>query len=247
MAFDEVAATYDATFGLSPSGRLFRFRVAERLMSALRPRSQVLDIGCGTGEDALWLARQGHVVRGIDASPAMIAAATAKVLGTKSAATFECRSLESLKAEGRRFDAVLSDFGVLNCVPLDTWTEIVPGLLARDGRGCVVVMGDRPLPEALRFGAPKRPRGLGAPVRVGTSTVPTFYEPVSAVVASLSTRARVTHVEALGCLVPGPTYADFPRRHPLATGLLAMGESVFRGAPFFRSRGDHTLFEFTPL
>lgn len=246
MAFDEVAATYDATFGLSPSGRLFRFRVAERLMSALKPQSQVLDIGCGTGEDALWLARLGYVVHGIDASPAMVGAAAAKALRNGSAATFECRSLESLKAEGLRFDAVMSNFGALNCVPLDTWTDIVPGLLARDGRGFVVLMGERPLPETFRFGGPRRPRGPGAPVRVGTSTVTTFYEPVSAVVASLSTRARVAHVEALGCLVPGPTYASFPRRHPLAAGLLAMGESLLRRAPFFRSRGDHTLFEFTP-
>ena len=47
-------------------------------------------------------------------------------------------------------------------------------------------------------------------------------------------------------LIPGPGYADFPRRHPLVTGILAMGESVLRQAPLFRGWGDHTLFEFTP-
>lgn len=246
MAFDEVAATYDSTFGLSPTGRLFRFRVAERMMAWLKPRSRVLDLGCGTGEDALWLAGQGHVVHGIDASPAMVATAAEKALGTGSTATFECRSLESLRASDLRFDAVLSNFGALNCVPLDTWTGIVPGLLARDGRGFVVLMGDRPLPEAFRFGTPRTQRRPGAPVRVGTGAVTTHYEAVSAVVASFSSRVRVARVEALGCLVPGPNYAEFPRRHPLATGLLAMGESVLRRAPFFRGRGDHTLFEFTP-
>lgn len=245
MAFDQVAATYDATFGLSPTGRFFRFRLAERMMASLKPGSQVLDIGCGTGEDALFMAGQGHAVHGIDSSPAMVAAAAAKASLIRSAATFECRSLESLKPSAARFDAVFSNFGALNCVPLDLWTDIVPNLLAPDGRGYVVLMGDRPLPEAFRSGASKRPRGPGAAVAVGTGTVTTFYEPVSAVVASLSTRARVAHVEALGCLVPGPTYADFPRRHPLVTGLLAIGESVLRRAPFFRERGDHTLFEFT--
>jgi len=246
LAFDAVAPTYDATFGLSPTGRLFRFRVAERMMAWLKPRSRVLDLGCGTGEDALWLAGQGHVVHGIDASPAMVATAAAKALGTGSAATFECRSLESLKASEFRFDAVLSNFGALNCVPLDTWPGILSGLLARNGRGFVALMGARPLPEAFRFGTAKTPRRSGAPVSVGTDAVTTHYEPVAAVVAALSTPARVERVEALGCLVPGPTYADFPRRHPLATGFLAVGESVLRGAPFFRHRGDHTLFEFTP-
>ena len=81
---------------------------------------------------------------------------------------------------------------------------------------------------------------------MGTGVVTTYYEPVSAVIASLSTRARVARAEALGCLIPGPGYADFPRRHPLVTGILAMGESVLRQAPLFRGWGDHTLFEFTP-
>jgi SAM-dependent methyltransferase len=246
LAFDEVAPTYDASFGLSPTGRLFRFRVAERLMATVKPRSRVLDLGCGTGEDALWLAGLGYVVHGIDVSPAMVAVAVAKASRTSSAATFECRSLESLQACELRFDAVLSNLGALNCVPLETWTGIVPGLLARDGRGFVVLMGDRPLPEAFRSGPPKTPRGPGAPVSVGNGVVTTYYAPVSAVVASLSIRARVAHVEALGCLVPGPTYAGFPRRHPLVTGLLAVGESVLRSTPFLRGRGDHTLFEFTP-
>lgn len=246
MAFDEVAATYDATFGLSPSGRLFRFRVAERMMAMLKPRSQVLDIGCGTGEDALWFAGQGHVAHGIDASPTMVAAASAKAARTGSAATFECRSLESLRTESHRFDAVLSNFGALNCVPLAEWTGVVSDLLAPGGRGFVVLMGDRPLPEAFRSGSSSTRRRLGAPVRVGAGVVTTFYEPVSAVIASLSTRARVERVEALGCLIPGPGYTDFPRRHPLVTGLLAMGEGIVRRAPHFRDRGDHTLFEFTP-
>jgi len=58
--FDSLAASYDRGFGLSPAGRLFRFRVAERVMSAAPPGARVLDIGCGTGEDAIWLAAQGY-------------------------------------------------------------------------------------------------------------------------------------------------------------------------------------------
>lgn len=215
-------------------------------MATLKPGSHVLDIGCGTGEDALWLAGQGHVVRGMDSSAAMVDIASAKAARTGSPATFECRSVESLRTESLRFDAVLSNFGALNCVPLTEWTGIVPGLLRSGGRGFVVLMGQRPLPATLRGGAPSRPRGSGVEVRVGTGVVTTYYEPVSAVIASLSTRARVARAEALGCLIPGPGYADFPRRHPLVTGILAMGESVLRQAPLFRGWGDHTLFEFTP-
>src|SRR5215470_7055505 len=41
-------------------------------------RGQILDAGCGTGENALYLASRGHQVVGIDAAPTAIARATHK-------------------------------------------------------------------------------------------------------------------------------------------------------------------------
>lgn len=41
---------------------------------------RVLDVGCGTGETALFLAERGHEVTGIDAVPAAIEAARAKAM-----------------------------------------------------------------------------------------------------------------------------------------------------------------------
>jgi SAM-dependent methyltransferase len=41
-------------------------------------RGQVLDAGCGSGENALYLASRGHSVVGIDAAPSAIARATRK-------------------------------------------------------------------------------------------------------------------------------------------------------------------------
>lgn len=244
MTFDSLAATYDATFGASPAGRLFRFRLAERVRTEAPPPARVLDIGCGTGEDGLWLAAQGYVVHGIDESPRMIEVAKSKAAQLGSKATFECESLQSLSATAAAFDVVISNFGVLNCVPLAAWTEIVPRLLTPSGRAFVVLMGRRPLPEGVRRGFGEADRGQAAKVRVGPSSVSVQYESAGAVRAALARTATVDSVEALGCLVPGPGYAGFARRHPLALGALAMGESVVRIAPFFRDRGDHIRFEF---
>jgi 2-polyprenyl-3-methyl-5-hydroxy-6-metoxy-1,4-benzoquinol methylase len=41
----------------------------------------VLDIGCGTGENALFLASQGHTISGIDCSPIAIKSAQSKAEG----------------------------------------------------------------------------------------------------------------------------------------------------------------------
>jgi len=39
------------------------------------PRGTVLEVGCGTGTNACWLAREGYVVTGVDLSPTAIRAA----------------------------------------------------------------------------------------------------------------------------------------------------------------------------
>ena len=244
MNFDSFAASYDTTFGLSPTGRLFRFRIAERVMSEAPRGARVLDIGCGTGEDAVWLSAQGYAVHGIDESPKMIEAAKAKAKQHGSTATFECRTVQSLSQEPLRFAAVISNFGALNCVPLAAWAGIVPGLLTPPGRAFVVLMGRKPLPEGVRRGFGAADRGATAEARIGPSSVVVHYESVKAAMRALAPSATVTRVEALGCLVPGPGYEGFARRHPIVVGLLAMAESVVRQAPFFKGRGDHTLFEF---
>lgn len=213
-------------------------------MERARPRGTVLDVGCGTGEDAVWLAAQGFSVVGIDGSPKMIAEAAAKGIRFGSSAAFECRALEDFVASGRRFDTIVSNFGALNCVPLGIWAEALPRLMNPSGRAFVSLMGPRPLPERLRGERNASARTPGAEVRVGDGLVRVHYEPMSAVLRALSTSAVVEHVEALGCLVPGPGYVGFARRRPIAMGILSAGEALLRSAPFFRDRGDHTLFEF---
>jgi SAM-dependent methyltransferase len=75
---------------------------------------RLLDLGCGTGNHALPLARRGHSVVGIDLSPSMLAQARAK----SSAAPPTCRvvfqqgDIRELDL-GQRFDGVLMMFTVL--------------------------------------------------------------------------------------------------------------------------------------
>ena len=69
-AFDELAQAYDSTFSGSVLGRLLRERVWWRLDSAFGAGQRVLDVGCGTGEDAMHLASRGVHVVATDASSA---------------------------------------------------------------------------------------------------------------------------------------------------------------------------------
>lgn len=119
--FDELAGAYDATFSEAPIGRTLRQLVWVRLERAFAPPCRILELGCGTGEDALHLARGGCDVVAIDSSVNMIEVARRKVLrdGRASRVEFHCRPMEQLETAlrgGPRFDGVLSNFGAINCV-----------------------------------------------------------------------------------------------------------------------------------
>src|SRR3954447_11979042 len=57
--FDAVADSYDAQFTHTTIGALMREVVWRRLGARFAAGSRVLEMNCGTGEDALWMARRG--------------------------------------------------------------------------------------------------------------------------------------------------------------------------------------------
>ncbi len=70
-------------------------------------RGSVLEVGCGTGENALFLAASGHEVWGIDSAPTAIEKAKAKALERGLDATFRVLDALNLQMLGRVFDTVI--------------------------------------------------------------------------------------------------------------------------------------------
>jgi ubiquinone/menaquinone biosynthesis C-methylase UbiE len=67
----------------------------------------VLDVGCGTGEHALYLAQHGHEVWGIDSSPTAIQKAREKAAARGLPVTFQVADALQLQALGTTFETVL--------------------------------------------------------------------------------------------------------------------------------------------
>ncbi len=152
-AFDELAPGYDAAFTESAIGKTLRALVRSRLEQVFEAPKRVLELGCGTGEDALCLARRGVEVVAVDASPQMIQVARQKARannpslrghGEAARVEFHCLPMEHLAPtlDGQAFDGVLSNFGAVNCVSnLPALVADVAGRL-RPGAPLVwVVMG----------------------------------------------------------------------------------------------------------
>jgi len=84
--FDAAAADYDRHFTDTPLGGYLRRAVWRRLDACFARGDRVLELGCGTGEDALHLARRGVRVVATDAAAAMVETARRKLAAGGAAA-----------------------------------------------------------------------------------------------------------------------------------------------------------------
>lgn len=154
-AFDSFAAGYDRDFARTGPGRMLREAVWGHLSPHLTPGMRVLDLGCGTGEDALFLAGSGCEVTAVDASPAMLDRTWTKAMQEGVGDRIETRLFDlnaPQELEGP-FDLVLSDFGALNCVvDLGPLAEFLRQIVKPGGALAAVVMGRFCALETLWYG-----------------------------------------------------------------------------------------------
>jgi len=98
---------------------------------------RVLDVGCGTGENALHLASRGHPVVGVDGAPAAIERAQHKATRRDLSVQFVVADVFELGTLGQQFDTVL-DSAFLH-IPGNTaarrrvYTEQLATVLAPNG------------------------------------------------------------------------------------------------------------------
>jgi SAM-dependent methyltransferase len=69
------------------------------------PVGRALDVGCGTGTNAIWLAQRGYTVLGVDIAPLAIERARAKLQGN-IACRFETLDFLAARPEGEPFQLV---------------------------------------------------------------------------------------------------------------------------------------------
>ncbi|WP_153797734.1 class I SAM-dependent DNA methyltransferase [Foetidibacter luteolus] len=159
--FDIMAGTYDSDFTATRIGKLQRDKVWKLLLPVLNRYQKplnILELNCGTGEDAVRLAALGHYVCATDASAAMIEQARQKASGQNIQGGLELQvcSFANISAAfaNRHFDLVLSNFGGLNCIDDKEMQVLCNSLSTLTTNGAVlvfVVMGRFCLWEMLYY------------------------------------------------------------------------------------------------
>lgn len=251
-AFDAIAGAYDRTFTSVTIPALMRQAVWRRADVAFRPGSMVLEMNCGTGEDAVHLAARGVRVLATDTSAEMVRVAAEKVAAGGVSDRVEISQLawEDLDSLGEAcFDGALSDFGGLNCV-LDL-PSVAAALARRLRPGSPVllcVMGPIAVWEWIWFGA--RLEFSKAVRRLRRDPhwrgVPLLYPSPYSLSRAFSGGFRVKRVSALGLLLP-PCLESMAPRWPRVIAALNRCERLCEAMPPLAWISDHYLLELERL
>lgn len=255
LAFNTMAKDYDDHFTRSLIGRSQRNAVWSILTQTFRSGDHVLELNCGTGEDAFFLSRNGVSVTACDASNRMIEVAQKRHIAETLSAPIRFHLLPTerlldLQSEAQ-FDGVFSNFSGLNCVQdlhrtaEDLATLVKPGasfLLCMSTRFCVSEILWFLLHGNLRK-AFRRCSGHTT-AKVGEFTIDVYYPSVRKIRKLFSPHFVMRSCTGIGITVP-PSYVESSiRRFPKLLVLLQSIDKVISKLPWFRVIGDHMLLHF---
>lgn len=255
--FDALAETYDEVFTNSWIGRAQRASVWQELEKTFRPGQRVLELNCGTGVDAAFLAGRGTEVVACDPSSAMLRVARRRAAASalRAPVTFHLLSSEEIATlQGQApFDGAFSNFAGLNCV--EDLARIARDLarLLNPGAPSLACLAGSFVPWEmvwyLRRGSVRKAfrrfaRGR-VQVRIAENiTVHCRYPSVREIARCFAPYFRLAWWKGVGIAVPPTYYESFVRRHPKFFDALRKVEPRLSRLPLIRGCADHVLISF---
>lgn len=247
-AFNEVAQTYDSTFTNTPVGTAQRDQVYAYLSTVLSTSQACLEINCGTGEDAQWMAPRVKSLLATDVSSSMV-----KVAKTKKKMEnthFQVLDFLNLHQLTTTFDVVFSNFGGLNCLPPEKWSQFVNGLhqvTSPKAHFIAVIMGKNCWWEKFYFSLKfdfsnaKRRKKEVVSANLNPNSVATYYYSPAEIARFLGADWKVQKVQPIGFLVP-PSYLNpFFENKQKMLSVLQQIDTKLAAVPGLANSADHYL------
>jgi ubiquinone/menaquinone biosynthesis C-methylase UbiE len=255
VAFDHIAHDYDQIFTDSLIGRAQRNAVWEVLIKSFQKNENVLELNCGTGEDAIFLADTGVSVFACDASPQMIERAEQRFHNIVPRVPVVFYELPTERIgelhPDTQFDGAFSNFSGLNCIAdLEAVASSLAKLIKPGGRLVFCFSTRFCLVEMLYFlvrgqwqKAARRWNG-STRVTLGNAQFRVYYPTIRRIRRAFAPEFCLYDLKGIGVTIP-PSYLEgWARRHPGVFRLLCRLEGLFAGLPLVRATGDHVLLCF---
>jgi ubiquinone/menaquinone biosynthesis C-methylase UbiE len=221
--FDHIAPTYDTVFSRSAIGQLQRkqvWRYLEKVTPELNGL-EILELNCGTGEDAVLFSEKGFNIVATDVSEEMLKITTQKAnqFSMQSKISSQYLDLDSFDETvfTKKFDLIFSNFGGLNCINPESLKKLlrrIPTILRPGGRFIGVVMPRFCLWETcyllLKFRPVKAFRRLTSKevlVDLQGTPLKTWYYNPSQVKSWSRDKFRVVATRPIGLALP-PSYLE---------------------------------------
>ena len=257
-AFNKAATDYDVSFTNTAIGSMQRKRVWSYLENILKNRkAEVLEINCGTGEDALWLAQKCYSVTATDAAGDMITVAESKriIAGIKNV---QFKTLDFFKLrktlQPQQFDFIFSDFGGLNCVnepELEHLSKDFAKLLYPAGKLVMVVMGKYCLWETLYFFAKfkftkalRRWDNKGVHTKIEDEEFETWFYSVRSLNKIFSPHFKLIDVKPIAVVVPPSYLQNYFDKKPKLLKKLDRIDQLLTRFKWLSNFSDHLILTF---
>ncbi|MGA2886512.1 MAG: methyltransferase domain-containing protein [Terracidiphilus sp.] len=252
--FDSIAPDYDRLFTTSAIGKAQRAQVSREIERCFSPLSHVLELNCGTGEDALALAHRGVSVSAYDASPEMVRMASQRLQRSSLSSNVQFAVLrnEHLSRLEGTFDGAFSNFAGLNCS--QDWMSIadeLARLVKPGGHVLLCILGRTCLWEVIHYllrgrfhKAFRRVRRGPTLVRINESSMQVIYPSVGEAKKLFSSGFTLYKWRGVGVFVPPSHCEPHVQGRNKALDVLKFLDLSFAHLPGVRCWGDHILLDF---
>ncbi len=252
--FDNASHLYDTTFTFSKIGRAQRKMVYKYLKPIINQKKKlsVLELNCGTGEDAIYFSELGHDVEATDISKGMIEVAKEKSYPENLKFSVQDITLINEQSFDKKFDLIFSNFGGLNCLSKDqlkSFFETAKDLLNSNGKIVIIIMPRYCLWERLYFTlkgnfkkAKRRKAKDSVIANVVGSEIKTWYYNPEEILSLTEEEYSKENIKPIGLVIP-PSYLEnsFLTKR-LFLSILKRIDKVITGS-FWAKYADHFLIE----
>jgi len=257
--FDKIAPAYDELFTNTPIGKLQRNIVRNYLDETLHANKQlsVLELNCGTGEDAVYFAKKGIPITATDVSDDMLKLTKEKINKYGLEDNCSIRKLDLSNPADfnfeHKFDLVFSNFGGLNCIDKEALKNLSDELLKilnKNGRIVFVIMPKYCLWESFYFllklkfrNVFRRASAKPLDVQLNGGNVKTYYYLPKDIVNIFGNNFKVRNIKPVGFFIPPSFLNNFFSRRKKLLNILEKSERVVSSLPFLSNASDHFLID----